>query len=253
MDHDRERARSFARVADAYHAARPHYPEAAIDWVLAGAPGPRVLDLAAGTGKLTESLVRRPGLVVAAVEPLDEMRAFLQAGLPQVRALRGTAEEIPLADASMDAVVVGQAFHWFDQPAALGEIARVLSPAGVLGLLWNMRDDAEPWVRAFSLATRGAGDTASQGTDRESAALAADPRFRRMEARSFPHVEPFDRERLVAFARSTSGVASLPDGERNEVLEAVRRLPDQHPDLRGRARFGLPYRTDAVRAVRTGD
>ena len=250
MDHDQQRARSFARVADAYHAARPHYPQAALDWVLADAPGGRMLDLAAGTGKLTESLVRRPGAVVTAVEPLDEMRMFLQAELPQVTALAGTAEAIPLADSSVDAVVVGQAFHWFDQPVALAEIARVLSPGGVLGLLWNMRDDSTPWVRAFSRATRGAGDTASQGTDRESEALAASPHFTRMEVRIFPHIEMFDRERLVAFARSTSGVASLPEDERAEVLEAVRRLPDEHPDLVGHDRFELPYRTDAVRAVR---
>ena len=250
MDHDRERARSFARVADAYHAARPNYPDAAIDWVLERMPGPRVLDLAAGTGKLTESLVCRPGLVVTAVEPLEEMRAFLQAGLPAVTALSGTAEAIPLLDGSVDAVVVGQAFHWFDQPAALAEIARVLAAGGVLGLLWNMRNDAEPWVRAFSQATRGAGDTASQGTDRESEALAASPLFSQMETREFRHVERFDRERLVAFAESTSGVASLPAGERAEVLEAVRRLPDEHPDLRGRDAFELPYRTDAVRALR---
>lgn len=251
MDHDRQRARSFARVAGAYQAARPSYPEAAIDWVLEAAPGRRVLDLAAGTGKLTASLVQR-ALAVTAVEPLDEMRAHLEATLPQVTALGGTAERIPLADRSVDAVVVGQAFHWFDQPAALGEIARVLASGGVVGLLWNMRDDSTPWVRAFSRATRGAGDTASAGTDRESSALAADPRFQRFQRREFAHAEWFDRERLVAFAESTSGVASLPADERAEVLDAVRRLPDEHPDLRGRERFQLPYRTDAVRAVRAG-
>ena len=251
MDHDPQRALSFAQVADAYRAARPNYPEAAIDWVLEGSPGPRVLDLAAGTGKLTESLVRRR-LAVTAVEPLDPMRAHLRAMLPQVTALSGTAERIPLADGSVDAVVVGQAFHWFDQPAALREIARVLAARGVLGLLWNMRDDATPWVSAFSRATRGAGDTASSGTDRESRSLASDPHFERFERREFAHSEWFDRERLVAFAESTSGVATLTAEERAEVLEAVRRLPDEHPDLRGRDRFELPYRTDAVRAVRAG-
>lgn len=250
MDHDAGRARSFARVADAYQAARPNYPEAAIDWLLRGLPGARVLDLAAGTGKLTESLIRRPGLAVTAVEPLAEMRLLLQARLPRVTALPGTAEAIPLADGSVDAVMVGQAFHWFDQPAALAEIARVLVAGGVLGLLWNLRDDGVPWVNAFSRATRGAGDTASRGTDRETETLASDRSFERMEMRAFPHAEPFDRERLVAFARSTSGVASLSAGERAEVLAAVRRLPDEHPDLRGRDRFELPYRTDAVRAVR---
>ena len=127
--HDR-RARSFDGVADAYRRARPTYPSAAVAWVLEIAPGRRVVDLAAGTGKLTQVLVSE-GADVVAVEPLDRMRAALEQTVPGVRALAGTAEQIPLPDASADAVFVAQAFHWFDGPRALEEIARVLVPGGV--------------------------------------------------------------------------------------------------------------------------
>jgi len=203
-----------------------------------------------GTGKLTASLVRRPGLAVTAVEPLAEMRERLQERLPQVTALAGTAEAIPMARGSADVVVVGQAFHWFQPRAALAEIARVLVPGGVLGLLWNMRDDAEPWVEALSHAMGGAGDTASQGIEEETAPVAADPRFTAVELRSFTHAETFDRARLLALAASTSGVASLPPGQREQALAAVERLAAEHPHLCGRETFPLPYRTDVARAVR---
>lgn len=133
-----ERARSFARVAGEYERGRPGYPRAAIQWLL-GAKPLEVLDLGAGTGKLSAALLEA-GHRVTAVEPLDEMRAILTSRLPQAHALDGTAEQLPLADASVDAVVVGAAFHWFDQSVALAEIARVLRPPGVLGLLGNAFD-----------------------------------------------------------------------------------------------------------------
>jgi SAM-dependent methyltransferase len=149
------RARSFGAAADAYERARPDYPEAAVDWLLpAGAR--TVLDLAAGTGKLTRALVAR-GLEVVAVEPLAEMRATLAAALPEVRALEGTAEAIPLPDASVDAIKVAQAWHWVDPERAAAEAARVLRPGGTLGLVWNRRDERVDWVARLS-EVMGSGD-----------------------------------------------------------------------------------------------
>src|ERR1700690_250709 len=133
-----QRARSFGRVAAEYERGRPGYPPEAIEWLL-GDPPLEVLDLGAGTGKLTQALLAA-GHRVSAVEPLDEMRAILSSQLPAARALAGSAEQLPLADASMDAVAVGSAFHWFDEGAALAEISRVLRPAGVLGHLGDSFD-----------------------------------------------------------------------------------------------------------------
>ena len=138
------RARSFAAAADAYERARPGYPDAAIDWLVP--EGARtVLDLGAGTGKLTRSLAAR-ALDVIAVEPLAEMRANLACGAARVRALEGTAEEIPLEDDSVDAITVAQAWHWVDPERATAEAARVLRPGGTLGLIWNRRDERIDWV-----------------------------------------------------------------------------------------------------------
>jgi SAM-dependent methyltransferase len=132
-------AQSFASVAGVYERARPEYPEAAVDWLASRldlGPGRTVVDLAAGTGKLTRMLVPTRARVIA-VEPVPEMLAELRRAAPEAQALQGTAEAIPLPDAGADAVTVAQAFHWFDPPRALREIARVLRPGGRLGLIWN--------------------------------------------------------------------------------------------------------------------
>lgn len=240
--HDR-RARSFDGVADAYRRARPTYPAAAVAWGLEIAPGRRVVDLAAGTGKLTEVLVA-DGADVVAVEPLGRMRAALQQTVPGVRALAGTAEQIPLPDASADAVFVAQAFHWFDAPRALDEIARVLVPGGTLALLWNLRDDRVAWVAELTHALGGAGDVLAGSGGR----WIDHPRFVGVQRREFPNPEPFDRARLVDWARSTSSIATLAPAEGRAALERIGRLADRHPDLRGRERFTMPYVTVAVRA-----
>jgi ubiquinone/menaquinone biosynthesis C-methylase UbiE len=247
-DVDHEQARSFDRVAETYRRARPSYPRPAVDWVLGAAPGPRVCDLAAGTGKLTEVLVAA-GAGVVAVEPLGNMRAQLVQALPAVRALEGSAERIPLADASVDAVLVGQAFHWFDQNAALAEIARVLVPDGVLGLLWNLRDEDVAWVADLTAALRGAADVLRRSRSIAERPL-SDPRFAAAERRRFPNPVQFDRSRLVDWAASTSRIAVLPRDERERALAGIARLADEHPDLAGRASFDMPFVTVAVRARR---
>ncbi len=140
-----QRSLSFGAEAAAYERGRPSYPPEAIDWLLP--PGARdVLDLGAGTGKLTTRLVER-GLGVVAVDPIPEMLELLSNSLPDTPALLGTAEEIPLPDDSVDAVLVAQAWHWFDPERAVKEVARVLRPGGRLGLVWNTRDERLGWVQ----------------------------------------------------------------------------------------------------------
>jgi SAM-dependent methyltransferase len=177
-----------------------------------------VLDLAAGTGKLTRTIIAA-GANVTAVEPLDGMRAQLQAAYPDVPVHAGTAEQIPLDDDSVDAVLVGQAFHWFDHDAALDEIARVLRPGGVLGLLWNIRDDSIGWVAELTGTLVMGADVLSQvdGSDWES--LGEHERFGPIERRDFPNPTPFDADRLVAWATSTSTLATMAPDQRAERLQ----------------------------------
>jgi len=247
-DSHAEQARSFDRVAGAYQNARPSYPAAALEWVLEAAPGRRVVDLAAGTGKLTEVLVAA-GADVTAVEPLANMRAELKRALPSVRALDGTAEQMPLPDASADAVFVGQAFHWFDAPAALAEIARVLVPGGALGLVWNLRDERVPWVADLTVALRGAADVLAVSRGISERPLESD-RFTAAERREFPNPVPFDRARLREWAASTSRIAVLPEGEQEAALDDVVRVADEHPALANRHTFDMPFVALAVRATR---
>ncbi|MGH3049681.1 MAG: class I SAM-dependent methyltransferase, partial [Gaiellaceae bacterium] len=150
MSDDRYRY-SFDGVAEQYERARPLYAEAAVDWVverLGLGVGARVLDLAAGTGKLTRQLVAR-GLDVVAVEPGDEMRGVLERVVPEAEALAGTAEQIPLPEGSVDGITVGQAFHWFETREAELQMRRVLRPGGGFGLLWNSWDGRDPLLGAI--------------------------------------------------------------------------------------------------------
>jgi SAM-dependent methyltransferase len=245
-----QRARSFGGVADVYREARPGYPAAAVAWAIEHAPGRDVLDLAAGTGKLTE-VVAATGARVTAVEPLDGMRRELAAAVPDATLLDGTAEEIPLADGAVDAVLVGQAFHWFDQPRALAEMARVLRPEGAVGLLWNLRDEREDWQRRLSRILDAA-DVVSSGTEREAELLAGHPWFAEVEQRTWPNPVTFDRGRLLAWARSTSVVATMPAQQAESTLASLAELADGHPQLRDRGTFEMPYVTFAVRARRRG-
>src|SRR5690242_14388063 len=140
-------ARSFGPVAEAYDAARPSYPDEAVSWLVGPGTEPRrILELGAGTGKLTELLVAA-GHQVIATDPLPAMLDLLTKRAPGAQALVGTAESIPVASRSIDVVISAQAFHWFDHGPALAEIARVLRPGGTFSLVWNARDEGIPWVR----------------------------------------------------------------------------------------------------------
>jgi SAM-dependent methyltransferase len=237
---DRGRRHSFGAVAEDYDRARPSYPAAAVRWMLG--PGRHdVIDLGAGTGKLTAVLLTE-GHQVVAVEPLEQLRAKLTAAPPTTQVLSGYAEDIPLPDRCADAVVVGQAFHWFDTTPALEEIARILRPGGMLGLLWNFRDDARAWMR--DLAAMLGQDGLPEGWTQEFQALA---RVAAVERRDFDLIHPVDRDMLVALVSSWSIVASLTDPERERVLARVQDLWDQHPDLSHHAHATMTYRTEAYR------
>ena len=232
-------AASFGRAAEEYELGRPEYAEAAIDAV-GLAPDAVVLDLAAGTGKLTRQLVRRYARVVA-VEPLAAMRAVLERVVPEAEALSGTAEAIPLADAAVDAVFVGEAFHWFGNEAALAEIARVLRPAGTLAILFNQPDlDFDPPLPdAFWDAYRaGAIEKPPEQTVRSGLWKAPFPGpFEPLEESSFPNPTELDRSQVLAQAASWSMIAALPEPERLALLE---RLGDALPD----GVYRHPLRTD---------
>jgi SAM-dependent methyltransferase len=234
------RAASFGAAAVAYERARPHYPRPAIDWLLP--PGAsRVLDLGAGTGKLTRQLTGR-GLQVVAVEPSAGMREQLALAVPGVPVLAGTAEEIPLDDGSVDAVLVAQAWHWVDRARALPEVARVLAPGGRLGLLWNMRDERADWVAALSRILHQ-GEQESDQAGREIG-----PPFEPLERLDVEWEYDLTPDALIDLAASRSYVITLPAAEREALLADVRRLADTHPDLDGAQEFALPYVTECYRA-----
>lgn len=256
-----DRAQSFELGAQVYAQVRPEYPAEGVAWLLPPDAGPStsVLDLAAGTGKLTRSLVAR-GLRVTAVEPSSAMRAELVRTLPQVMVLEGTAESIPLPDSSVDAVVVGQAWHWFSPEPAAAEIARVLRPGGRLGIVWNVRDGSTDWVRAFTeIVHRGdILDPSYQapklspeaGTD-----TAAVPHFGPLEHATFRWHDRVTPAGLRALAASRSYLLTLDEPSRTTLLDAVDHLTSSHPALRGQDEFDLPYdaqcwRTDLLTTPR---
>jgi ubiquinone/menaquinone biosynthesis C-methylase UbiE len=237
-----QRARSFASVADEYDRGRPGYPREAIDWLL-GAEPLEVLDLGAGTGKLTSALLDA-GHRVIAVEPLAEMRAILTSTAPDARARAGTAERLPLEDASVDAVTVGAAFHWFDERAARAEIGRVLRAPGVLGLLGNAFDVSRPWVASVREIL---GPPAIQRPGHWPSVEDLREDFLEVEDRELPHEQRIDRASLRDLASSRSSLATMPGAEREQVLKALDQLWEHEPELSGRTETLLPWLARARR------
>jgi SAM-dependent methyltransferase len=217
-------ATGFARAAERYERGRPGYPDAALGWLaerLELREDKTVVDLAAGTGKLTR-LLTRTGARVVAVEPVAEMRALIA---PPAEALDGTAGAIPLADASADAVTVAQAFHWFDPVSALPEIHRVLAPDGHMVIIWNTREDEDPVNRAIkAIVEPYRGDTPTHRRQPWREALDASPLFGQVEERTFPNPHELDGETLVERVTSTSFIAALPHDELESVAARARAL-----------------------------
>ena len=232
------RALSFGPAAGLYEQARPGYPAEAVAWML-GVPPQLVVDLGAGTGKFSRALVTA-GHDVVAVEPDPLMAAELRAaGVPGVRVLAGRAEAIPVRNAGVDAVVAAQAYHWFEPVAAHAEIARVVRPGGVFAPLWNLRDDSVPWVAELSCIA-GSEDTQRDAPER----LAG---FGQFEAAEFRHTTTLTADSLVALVATRSYYLTAGPGRRAEIEAGLRELAAGLP-----ARFDLPYRTVAFRAVREG-
>jgi SAM-dependent methyltransferase len=232
-------ARSFDRAAEDYERGRPGYAEAALDEL--GLPrSAYVLDLAAGTGKLTRQLVRRFERVVA-VEPLDGMRKLLERLVPDADVRRGTAEDIPLESGEVDAVFVGEAFHWFSGPIALVELARVLRPGGTLAILFNQADGEfePPLPPAFweAVDARALEKDPAQRVGSGIWRQAFPGPFEELRQASFPNPFRVDHDGLIAHVASWSMVAALPDDEREALIEDLRALAPPGD-------YVLPLRTD---------
>lgn len=233
-------AASFEKAADVYERSRPGYPQEAVDWLLASEPE-TVLDLGAGTGKLTRQLVGSAP-VIHAVDPSRNMLAQLSAQVPDARTQPGTAEEIPLPDDSVDAVLVAQAWHWVDRERAEPEVVRVLRPGGVLGLIWNTRDESVPWVAELTSIIEGSAAERYVASG-EGIPSALGP----VERLVVQWSRPFDRAGLLDLVSSRSYVITAPHARRARVLAQVGELLDTHPDLADPSAWSLPYRTSAFR------
>jgi SAM-dependent methyltransferase len=244
----REQATSFGAAAAAYERGRPGYPPQAIGWLLPD-DAARVLDLGAGTGKLTRQL-RDRGLNVTAVEPSAGMREQLRQTVPGVTVLAGTAEQIPLPDRSVDAVLVAQAWHWVDPAAAVPEVARVLSPGGRLGLLWNIRDEREGWVARLGaiMRRRRRRPDSSDPSSTVSEAPPVGAPFGPVERRDFAWVQHLSPDSLIDMVASRSYVITLPPADREALLSEVRELVRTEPALAGAGEIALPYVTRCARA-----
>lgn len=230
---------SFGQVADAYDRARPSYPPDAVGW-MTGAGRSLVLELGAGTGKLTEPL-HGAGHDVFATDPLPEMLARLKRRVP-VTPVVSSAEQIPLRSRSVDLVVCGGSFQWFDHDLALPEIARVLRPGGVLALAWNTYDVTIPWVRRLEALI----SPRQEGTD-QAMPLMETPYFGFVDHRDFRFWQPHTAASLADLARSISTVAGMSESSRAGVLAKVEALYAEYG--RGHDGMQLPYVTRCYRAV----
>lgn len=247
------RAASFGTAARAYAEHRPPYPDAALTWALEPVRSRRivrVLDLGAGTGLITEAL-RRIRVDVVAVEPDAAMRAVMLERVYGVAVLAGSAEHIPLPDGRVDAVVVGQAFHWFDQHRAYPEIVRVLNAGGVLSVMWNTEDPRVPWVAQYAQHTGFAPryePPADLGFTRD-APLGDHSAFERPEWASFPHSYRRTVDSLLKTVSTYSGYLVMPRTERVKRLGRIREYLLSRPETAG-GEFDLPLITRVGRVIR---
>lgn len=263
------RADSFGRSAEVYEQTRPAYTADTVRWILGDRPL-SVLDLGAGTGQLTRQLIAC-GHTTTSVEPDRAMLARLVATTPKAIALHGSAEDIPAADMSQDALLISHAYHWFDPEPAHREFARIVRPGGVLAALWNLRDEEIPWSAALSTILRDE-DT---GTDRETSAAImrhgaltalrspdgaglsgwlASPSFGTgfgsITQRFFPNSTRHTAQTLVDLVKSRSYYLTSTPERQAELENQVRELVADHPDLAGRDEFDLHYVTVVFRAGR---
>jgi SAM-dependent methyltransferase len=241
-------ARGFGQNAEDYERARPGYSPEAVAFLVSRLdlrPGRTVLDVGAGTGKLTRLLVPT-GVTVVAVEPVAAMRAELARVVPEARVYDATADRLPVDTGSMDAIVCSQAFHWFATAEVLREFARVVAPGGALALVWNVRDASVPWIRQFSeLLQPYEGDRPDHNSGDWQAPFTADAPFGELHTTTFSHEQPMTPELLVARAASMSFVGVMDEPTRARVLGQIRQLGAAQGDA-----FGFPYTTDVHLSVR---
>jgi SAM-dependent methyltransferase len=241
-------ARGFEAGTDAYVRGRPEFPRAALDWLhhdLGLGAGKIAIDLGAGTGKFTR-LLTQTGADVIAVEPVRAMRQRLSRDLPTVNALAGRAQQIPLAATTANAVICAQAFHWFANKESLAEIHRVLKPGGILGLIWNVRDESVGWVAALTrIMAPYESDAPRYYKDEWRRAFPA-PGFGSLAERTFLHAHVGAPEHVIVDrVASVSFIAALDAATRKRVLDDVRGLIAATPELADRCEVSMPYVTRA--------
>jgi SAM-dependent methyltransferase len=240
MSEQSTQALSFGSAAERYDRFRPRYPRQALEWVLGPAPR-QVIDLGAGTGILTRVLLGL-GHQVTSVEPDEKMRARLAETTPGGHPLAGTAEAIPVPDGSVDAVLAGQAYHWFTPERALPEIARVIRPGGVFAPIWNIRDEEVPWVARLSEIVDGERGAQHAGLDLN---LDLSDRFGPVALRRFGHEVTMTADALVELVATRSYYLTATPARQAELKAQVRELAESLPET-----FPLPYLTYAYRAIR---
>ena len=233
----------FGGAADAYERGRPGYPPDAVASIvefLGLGPGRRVVDLGAGTGKLTRLLVPS-GAEVVAIEPIAGMRDQLETVLPGVEVIDGTAEAVPLANASVDGVVIAQAFHWFDTVRALSELHRVVAPDGGFVIIMNRRDESVPWVaRLTELLEAATGGESPVDTVDWQAQLKLSALFESFDELDFVHVHRLTVDGVLDRVASISTVADLEAPARGVLLDQARALLAESPDTLGATRSTCP-------------
>ncbi|MEU8284447.1 class I SAM-dependent methyltransferase [Micromonospora sp. NPDC048905] len=239
-------ALSFGAAAAEYDRLRPRYPQAAVRWALEGlGDAARVVDLGAGTGILTREVLAL-GHEVTPVEPDPGMRAQLAVATPGVDSLAGGAESVPLPDGAADAVLVGQAYHWFDRERAHAEIARVLRTDGTFAPIWNIRDDRVEWVAEL-------GRIAHMGSNADNlieSVTTFGPAFGDVELGEFSQRTALTVDEVLGMMRTRSYYLTADRSSQEAVERELRDLLATHPDLAGRDRVELPYRTLVFRARR---
>jgi len=241
-------AEGYGQGADTYVRGRPDFPPEALDWLkndLALGPGRSAVELGGGTGKFTK-LLAQSGAEVIVVEPVAAMLERLRQHLPGVRAMQGTAQRIPLPDCCADAVVCAQSFHWFASAESLAEIRRVLKPGGVLGLIWNVRDQSIEWAARLTRILEPCEGDAPRYDRGEWRSVFPHRGFGEMKERAFPNAHVGSPEQVIVDrVASVSFIAALDEKTRAGVLAEVRALIESTPSLAGQAEVSHPYVTRA--------
>lgn len=245
-----ELSTSFGAAAGAYHSGRPDYPREAVDWLIepvrSSGRALRVADAGAGTGKLTRTIVET-GADVVAIDPDPEMLAVLRGSVHGVPTFVGTAERMPLPDASVDALLLGQAWHWVDPELGAVEASRVLRSGGVLGLVWNIRDESEPWVRRLTEIMHG---SHAEQMIAEGGPRVGEP-FGALEKRTWRWTRTISREAFLDMVASRSYVIKAHESERERIFGEVAELFDAQRRVESGVEVAdLPYRTEAFRTIR---